>query len=316
MRVSVRRVMWMWWILACVLAQFPALAQEQQKPTPPPTNVPVEISRPESDLDSGSSEGLNISLPDRINAVIYPYQSATIGTEVRGILDRVNFKEGDSVSKDSVVAEISKARYSSMVGEFRGNYDAVVRTLDRAREELTIQEELYDKRATTYDDVLKAQAQVQVLEARKEEAIHKLKQAELNLQACVLKAPFSGIIAVLYHEPFEAVDNLEKVFGLIDTVKVYARANWPESRLSELALNKKAVFLYGDKTYEGVIEKISSLIDPASKSKRVHILIDNPQAKLEVGMSGSVNLIESKKLSMSGAGLPPLRELMRTERPE
>jgi hypothetical protein len=82
---------------------------------------------------------------------------------------------------------------------------------------------------------------------------------------------------------------------------VYARANWPESRLSELGLNKKAVFHYGDKAYEGVIEKISSLIDPASKSKRIHILIDNPQAKLEVGMSGSVSLSDSKKVSMSGA---------------
>jgi multidrug efflux pump subunit AcrA (membrane-fusion protein) len=186
MRASVPSVMWMCWVCALVLAQFPALAEEQPKPSSPIASVPVAISA----LDSGSSESLNLSLPDPISGVIYPHQSATVGTEVRGIVDVINFKEGDSVAKGSIVAEISKARYASIVGEFKGNYDAVVRTLDRAREELSIQEELYDNRATTYDDVVKARSQVQVLEARKEEALHKLKQAELNLDACVLKAPF------------------------------------------------------------------------------------------------------------------------------
>ncbi|MBI4963397.1 MAG: efflux RND transporter periplasmic adaptor subunit [Desulfomonile tiedjei] len=305
MRLSVRRVMWVWWVLLCVLpAQLPALAQEERKATPPPVSAPGAVSGSDSDLEAEALKDLNLSRSEGISAVIYPYQSATVGTEVRGIVDSVNFKEGDSVSKGSVVAEISKARYASMVGEFRGNYDAVVRSLNRAREELTVQEELYDKRATTYDDLLKARSQVQVLEARKEEALNKLKQAELNLDACVLKAPFSGTVAVLYHEPFEAVDNLEKVFGLIDTAKVYARANWPESRLSELATGKKAAFHYEGKAYEGVIEKISSLIDPASKSKRVHILIDNPKGKLEVGMSGAVSLADAKKLSM-GTTTPP-----------
>jgi len=259
----------------------------------------IDTSGSESARESGPPGGINLPRPDTISAVIYPFQSATVGAEVRGIVDIINFKEGDSVAKDSVVAEISKARYTAVVGEFQGNYDAVVRSLDRAREELAVQDELYSRRATTYDDLLKARAQVQVLEARKEEASHKLKQAELNLQACVLKAPFSGTIAVLYHEPFETVDNLEKVFGLIDTTKVYARANWPESRLSELALGKKAVFRYDGKDYEGVIDKISSLIDPASKSKRVHLLIENPQGKLEVGMSGAVSTGDSKKVSMS-----------------
>jgi hypothetical protein len=61
---------------------------------------------------------------------------------------------------------------------------------------------------------------------------------------------------------------------------------------------KKAVFHYGGQTYEGVIEKISGLIDPASKSKRVHVLIDNPKGKLEVGMSGALSLTGQQKVSM------------------
>ncbi len=196
-----------------------------------------------------------------------------------------------------MISEISRAHYEAIVGEFKGNYESVARTLDRAREEQGIQEELYQKRASTYDDLLKAKAQVRILEARKSEAEFKLKQAELNLQACIIKAPFSGAIAVLYKEPYEMADNLEKLFGMVDTSKVYVRANWPEARLSELAIGKKAVFRYGGQVFEGVIDKVSSLIDPASKSKRVHVLIDNSKGDLQVGMSGTMATEGVQKVS-------------------
>lgn len=235
--------------------------------------------------------------PRRINAVIYPSQSATMGSPVRGIVDLINYKEGQSVKQGAVVAEVSKARYAAIVGEFKGNQQAVERTLKEAREELEVQEDLYEKRATTYHDLLKARSQVKILESRKFEAEHKLKQAEIDLDACVLTAPFSGIIGVFYRDAYETVDYLEKVFELVDTSKVYARVNWPEARLSEIAIGKKAVFRYKGGAYHGVIDKISSLIDPASKSKRIHILIDNPQGKLQVGMSGTFDLLNSTKVS-------------------
>jgi membrane fusion protein, multidrug efflux system len=259
---------------------------------------PTEQNQEGSERESNTPQDFKVPRPDRITAVIYPFQSATVGTEVRGIVDLMNFKEGQPLKKGDVVAEISKERYEAIVGEFKANYDAVVRTLDRAREELVIQEELFEKRSSTYDDLQKARSQVQVLEARKQEAIHKLKQAELNLKACVVRAPFSGTISVLYHEPFETVDNLEKLFGVIDTSKVYARANWPESRLSELAIGKTCEFQYQGQVFHGVIEKLASLIDPASKSKRVHAIIDNSEGKLEVGMSGSLTVREPRKVSM------------------
>lgn len=275
----------------CFLVDCPLIWGEEVRND---AELPVVAAR---STEPSVEPDLDLKTPEVLSAVIYPFQSATVGTEVRGIVDVINYKEGDRVAKDAVVAEVSKARYEAIVGEFKGNYEAIVRTLKRAREELTVQEETFAKRASTYDDLLKALAQVSILEARQEEAAFKLKQARLNLTACVILAPFSGSVAVLYHQPFETVDNLEKIYEIIDTTKVYARVNWPESRLSELALGKRAAFRYGGKEYEGVIEKISSLIDPASKSKRVHVLLQNPQGDLQVGMSGILTPVAQKKVS-------------------
>jgi len=275
----------------------PSYLTAEPESSPGATGVRIAATEPAPSPKVTLPEEPTLARSEAVNAVIYPVQSATVGTEVRGVIDFMKYKEGEAVKEGAVVAEISRARYEAIVGEFKGNYDSVIRSLDRAKDELAIQEELYEKRATTYDDVSKARSQVQVLEARKEEADFKLKQAEINLKACIIKAPFSGSISVLYHEPYETVDNLEKLFGIVNTEQVYARVNWPETRLSEVAVGKKAAFVYEGMEYQGVIDKISNLIAPASKTKRVHILIDNPQGRLEIGMSGAVNLIGKKSAS-------------------
>ncbi len=254
-----------------------------------------------SNTDS-NSDG---SQSSAVSSVIYPFRSATVGTEVRGVLDTINYKEGDTVTDGAVVAEVSKDRYTSIVGEFRSNYEAIVRTLDRARELATTQEELYRGRAGTFDDVMKARAEIRILEARRDEAAFKLKQAELNLKACEVRSPFTGVVSVLYHEPYEAVDNLEKVFGVVDTTKVYARAYWPEARLSEIALGKKVNFTYNGKVYSGVVEKVSNLIDPSSRTKRIHVLIDNTDGALQVGMSGALNPVDRTRVSQTDQSYAP-----------
>ncbi len=241
---------------------------------------------------------------DRINAVIYPFQSATIGSEVRGILQAVNYKEGQVLKEGDVLAEVSKPRYEAIVGEFRGNYVSIKESLERAKEDLKTQQQTHDNRATTYQQLIRVKYEVSVLEGKLEEAENKLKQAELNLEACVLKAPFSGAIAVVYKEAYETVDYLEKVVEIVDTSKVYARINWPEARLSEVALGKKISFRRDGKVFEGVVEKMSALIDPGSKSKRIHVVIDNADHSLQIGMSGTATLSDAtKRSSLSGTAI-------------
>lgn len=269
----------------------PVLADEAQRWQP--DTVRIASTPQESSAEVKDEPLIQPDDPNLVNAVIYPYQSATLGSEVRGILDVISFNEGEAVPAGAVVAEVSKAKYEAIHGEFKSNEEAVSHSLQEARKSLKVLEELYDNRAATQEDVDSARSQVSILEARYEEAKFKTTQARLNLQSCRIKAPFSGFVAVRYRDPHETVDYLEKVVEVVDISKVYARANWPESRIPELALDKPAVFHYRGKTWKGKIAKIASLIDPASKSKRVHVLLENPDKTLEVGMSGSVELEET-----------------------
>ena len=73
----------------------------------------------------------------------------------------------------------------------------------------------------------------------------------------------------------------------------FAAANVPESLLSHFHKGTEAVFVSSPTTkHKGTVERIGKLIDPKSKTKRVYVLIDNTEAGLEIGMTGSVRLVK------------------------
>jgi multidrug resistance efflux pump len=113
------------------------------------------------------------------------------------------------------------------------------------------------------------------------------------LESCEIKAPFSGYLAVRYKQPDETVERLEKVFALVDTSKVHAVANVPELMLDEFPKGKEAFFLLTpEKRFKGTVDRVGKLIDPKSRTKRVFLLINNSDNKLEVGMTGTMQLFK------------------------
>ncbi len=164
-------------------------------------------------------------------AIIQPYRSATIGTEVAGIIEAFNFEEGDLVKQGQVVAEISKKRYTANMEKSRDRVKSLDLALKRARREVQVKEQLLAKGATTTQELLKAKAQAEITESEIDEARQILKLTQLDLKSCEVRAPFTGYINVRHRHEHEPVERLQPLFDLVDSEKVYAVANVPETTL-------------------------------------------------------------------------------------
>lgn len=232
--------------------------------------------------------------PDVIEgAVISPYQNANVGAEVNGIVDVFHFQEGDLVRKGDVVAEISPKRYSLTARRAVAAREARRKELEGARDERAIKGKLYDLHGTTRMAVSEVESRQDVSAARVREADADVEMAKLNEADCRVRAPFSGYLAVRYKQPHEPVDRLEKLFALVDTTKVYAVGNAGEDQLGRFPVGATVAFTTATgKKFSGRVERVSKLIDPASRTKRVHVLIDNADGALEVGMSGMMGVAE------------------------
>jgi len=252
--------------------------------------IPAEIPG----LPSDQHPGKKSVVTGRVEAaLIHPCQSANVGAQVEGVIAAVHFEEGDTVRKGDVVAEISSVRYKALFRKAEDNFNALKLALARAEEKLKIQEELFSLDAASREDLLKARTDAEVAGQKLKAASEDLEIARMNLEACSVRAPFSGYLGMRYKQPYEPVESLEKIFALVDSSKVYAVANVPERLLSMFRRGDKAAFEHtSGKRFLGKVDKIGKLIDPKSMTKKIYVLIDNPNGELEIGTTGSIERVQ------------------------
>jgi RND family efflux transporter MFP subunit len=229
-------------------------------------------------------------------AVIRPYRQATISSEVSGVIEELYLQEGDPVVGGQVIFEISKEFFELTVERAQERLWALEIALEQARADLGIQEYLFSHNAGTRSQLVKARSEAEIAEHRVNEAKIDLAFALRDLQSCRVKAPFAGHIISLYNKQHESVQRFDQLFLMADTSKVYAVVNAPEQILTQLRKGLPAIFVRPDgERYMGVVARISKPIDPSSKTKRVHVLINNAASKLEMGMLGAVRLMGEKE---------------------
>lgn len=223
------------------------------------------------------------------SAVVHPFQSGNVPSEVSGVVAEYRYRTGDRVKKGDIVAAISPKRYVLAVKGAEQRVKADELSLKYADERVKATEALLSLDWTTTQKLIEAKEQAAICRARLDVSRRFLEEAQLDVGACNVRAPFDGYLAVRYKEPFEASEKLEKLFLLIDTGKVYAVANVPENQLQECAKRSRAVFTSGTgKKFEGTVDRVGKLINPESRTGRVWVLIDNPQGVLQVGMTGTL----------------------------
>jgi RND family efflux transporter MFP subunit len=223
------------------------------------------------------------------SVVIIPFRSADIPTEVKGVISKFHFDKGDLVKKDQPVVEISKDRYSIMMHMAKSKLEGLKQNLQLAEQSLQLKKDVYSKNYGTRQKLLEAEAEVAVTKQRVDEARRELELAKLNLDCCVIRAPFTGYIVEKYKEAYEAVNQLDKLFRIVDTRKVYAVANVPELALAGFKKGSPSFFLdsAGDR-YRGSVDKIEPILCPESKTAKVLVLLENAQFQLKVGMTGAL----------------------------
>jgi RND family efflux transporter MFP subunit len=245
-----------------------------------------------------SSEAPSALFPDnntnRIEAtVINPFRIAAVAAEVGGLIDRFYFEPGDFVREGDTIVEISKKRYDLAVRKAQENVSALRSALSRATKDKEIKQKLVEMDASSMQELLRAEAEVEITEHRVQEAELALEQANLDLKACQVKAPFTGYLAIRHKEAYESAAPLEKLFTLIDSAKVYAVAFVPESLMRHFEKGTEAVFNHpSGKRFVGKVDRIEPVIDPKTDTKRVYVLIDNSDGQLGIGMIGALESVK------------------------
>jgi membrane fusion protein (multidrug efflux system) len=234
--------------------------------------VPVEVAN----LDHGS-----ISANYATTAVLEAKEEAFVVPRASGIIDQIMVEEGDYVEKGQVLAQIEPQRYHL-------NLDRAKADLVGIEKELAKINKVYSQKLVSDDTFDKLNAQYQGAKAT-------LALAELDLKEATITAPIAGFIAERNAKVGNLTESFQRarMFHIVQQQDLYGIVYLPEKELSRVHKEQKALLdltAFGGKPVEGVIERISPVIDPKTGTFKVTLRVPNHDHLLKAGMFAQVKL--------------------------
>jgi membrane fusion protein, multidrug efflux system len=239
--------------------------------------VPVEV---------GSTWRADLSSYVFGNTHIEARREVEIIARVQGQLEELLVEEGDRVKKGQVLAELNKSELRLALREAQARLDnnraVYERTIKMLDQELTSQEVLdnnkylFETAKTQYD------------------------QAELNLRYTTITAPFSGVITTRLIEQGEMIRVNTVLFNLADMDKLLARVYVPEKELARISIGDRVRLeseMFQSQAFEGVVEMISPVVDPATGTVKVTVRVAENHGKLKPGMFCSAYVLTETHLN-------------------
>ncbi len=193
-----------------------------------------------------------------------------------------NFKRVKTLYK---AGTIPKAKYEETENQLR---DAKTK-LDNAKRKLKMMRE-----QTSKEEIEMARSNMEAMKARYE-------LAKLQLDYTRITTPISGTVAHIFVTEDNMVNQTMPIMAIIRENPILAEINVPEKYYREIAEKKnkievriKPTSLPENAMFKGKITKISSVIDPASRTFTVEAEINNDSGKLLAGMFIEADLVVEK----------------------
>ncbi len=228
------------------------------------------------------------------------HRETKLGFEKAGIVELLNFKEGDLVAKGALICSLNKqeslikVRHAeSRVEEAKSNLSLADNKLQRMTKKYQIggtSKSLYEEALLEYE------RSTHTVEIAKID----VENAKLELAKCDIFAPYEGLIGNKYVEIGETITPNTLVCDLIDVDYMIVQIGVVERDIEKIKVGQHvSIFVdaYPDREFLGKVEMLSPIVEGQSRTFSVEIKVANPQKLLLPGMFARVkiNVFEKKK---------------------
>ena len=199
---------------------------------------------PPSQYQSPPDPVVKVALPRQQEVTDYFLERGTteavevvqIRARVRGFLQEVLFQEGNEVTAGTELYRIEPEQYQAAVQAAEAKQEAARVELERTEIELKRQQSLYERSATSEQNVVAARAARDTSKAAVAAAAADLNLAKLDLEYTVIRAPIDGRVGKTLVTKGNLVDGQEATLltTIVSYDPIYATFNLQEKLLLQL----------------------------------------------------------------------------------
>jgi len=204
---------------------------------------------------------------------LLPKQRVLMRSEIDGVIEKINFEEGDVVSKNKKLIDISTK-------ELQLKLKIAIADSNLADINLKRDEKLAQKN-------LISNAQLDQTRTRAESARLNRELAKISLKKSLISAPLNGTVKTRHVKVGEFVRKGDKLVEILDLSGVIVKINIPEQEILDIKIGQKievALYILEDKTFLGKVKNIGLEADSENRTFPIEIFVKNDSSKLRPGM--------------------------------
>lgn len=219
--------------------------------------------------------------------------SANVTERVRSL----HFKDGESVKKGQVLAELDLSEENADLAQARARLKESELQLDRVQQ-------LVGRGYAT-------RASLDQRTAERDSARATVDSIQARINDRIIRAPFSGIAGLRNVSPGLIISAGTPLVEISDISSIKLDFTIPESYLSRVKIGQEVearVSAFNNELFKGHISAIDPRIDPVTRSASVRALIDNEDLRLKPGMLMTVGIIRQQREALAVPELAVIAE--------
>jgi membrane fusion protein (multidrug efflux system) len=229
-----------------------------------------------------------------VSGTLAPIRYAQLRAQVGGSVLEINAEQGQHVADGQVLARIDAAGLQDAFISARAAVASAKTAADYAARQAQRYDTLFAAGAVSdrdHESVIQqnAQAQSALLDTQA-----RLVAAEKQLDYTVVRSPFTGIVADREVSAGDVVQQGTMLYSVVDPSQLQLQASVPAEQIASVHFGQPVSFAlngYGDRTFRGMVSRISPIADPSTREVRVYATIPNPSNGLVAGLFASGRVV-------------------------
>ncbi|MCP4188162.1 MAG: efflux RND transporter periplasmic adaptor subunit [Gammaproteobacteria bacterium] len=179
-----------------------------------------------------------------------------LNAAVSGFVDEIAVYRGQLVKRGQVLLTIDQSHYQLVIDQARARVASVEPERAQMQTELNKAQELFDRDSLALVELQQAEYNFQIAKSQVEVATSKLRDAELDLQHTVIRAPIDGLVLRLNTNLGRYINTQVSdptLVTLVDNKEMLAVTSLTSEQWDPVLVGKKARVVYRNKFYPGKV---------------------------------------------------------------
>lgn len=204
----------------------------------------------------------------------------TLAAERDGRVEWIGPREGQRVKQGELLCKI--------------DVSALQAALDRLKAAHKLAEDVAERRLSLHRGEIVSQEAYEKAETERMLARHNLREAQVNYDRGFVRSPIDGVVNKRDVDPGEFVRRGDAVMELVSVDRMRINVNVPEMDVRFLKVWQNAhvtIDAYPGEQWNGLIDFVAFKADPATKTFKARVVVDNEDGRIRPGMIAHVSFL-------------------------